>query len=502
MSLTERAATPGAGTLPGPASAAGPGRRLGPGPAATAPPAPRDPVRTAATGLSHQALALAVIAGCNAMIQLDDPIVNVALPGMRAGLGLSAVSASWVLGAYLLAFGALLLLGGRAGDILGRRRLFLTGVALFTVAAALRALAPSGAVMIAVRALQGAGAALAAPSGLALLLGTYAEGAARRRAIGVCTAVGACSTAGGLLLAGVLSFLGSWRWMLLLNVPIGVAVLLLGPRVLDETARNLGRFDLPGALLSAAGATGVVYGLARAADHPWGDATVAGPLSAGLVLLLVFVAVERRVEQPIVLPRLFADRNRLLAYVAVLAVPGALIGVYFFLSRFFQLHGWSPLTTAIALLPLPLAMAATAACAGTLARFASPRRLMAVGAVTLTVENLWLSRLEAGDTYATDVLPTLLLLGIGMALCVVPLTVLATSGLRGSEAGAACSVLNCLQALGGSLGVALLVTASSGQRTFTQTLSRGFTAGAVFGVVVLLAALAVRRPGSGRPRSG
>jgi EmrB/QacA subfamily drug resistance transporter len=434
--------------------------------------------------------ALAVIAGCNAMIQLDDPIVNIALPGMREGLGLSAVGASWVINAYLLAFGGLLLLGGRAGDILGRRKVFLAGVALFTAAASLRGLVPSAEALVAVRAVQGAGAALAAPSGLALLLSTFGEGASRKRAIAVCTTVGAVSTAGGLLLAGALTSLSSWRWVLFLDVPLGLAILLVAPLVLDETSRHHGRFDLAGALLSALGAASLVYGLARAAERPWSDPVVVGCVLAGLALLAVFAAVERRAQQPIVVPRLFADRSRLLAYLGTLAVPGALIGTYFFLNQYFQQqHGWSALTTACALLPLPVTMAVTASVAVRLEQRTGARRMWAAGAALLSSGNLWLATLEAGDGYVATVLPALVLLGAGMAFSVLPPTVLATSGLRGDEAGAAASVLNSLQSVGGSIGLACLVMVA----THTGGMAGGFTASASFAGLVLLAALLLDR---------
>ncbi|MFC8914748.1 MFS transporter [Streptomyces sp. NPDC057116] len=434
--------------------------------------------------------ALAVIALCNAMIQLDDPIVNVALPGMREGLGLSAVGASWVVNAYLLAFGGLLLLGGRAGDILGRRKVFLAGVGLFTAAAALRGLAPSGEFLVAVRVVQGVGAALAAPSGLALVLSMFAEGAPRKRAIAVCTAVGAVSTAGGLLLAGALTSLSSWRWVLYLDVPVGLAILLLAPFVIEETARNRGRFDLAGALVSALGAASLVYGLAQAAERPWSDPAVAGCVVAGAGLLVVFAVIERRAEQPIVVPRLFGDRNRVLAYAATLAVPGALIGTYFFLNQFFQgRHGWSALATACALLPLPVTMAATAGAAVRLERRIGAKRLMAAGAALLVAGNLWLARLGASDAYAADVLPALVLLGAGMACCVLPPTVLATSGLARDEAGAAAAVLNSLQSVGGSIGLAALVAVT----TQTGGTAGGFVTGAAFAGFALLAAALLRR---------
>ncbi|MFD6113913.1 MFS transporter [Streptomyces yangpuensis] len=438
-------------------------------------------------------LALAVIAGCNAMIQLDDPLMNIALPGIRADLGLSALAASWVIGAYLLAFGGLLLLGGRAGDILGRRRVFTAGVAVFTAAAALRALAPGGELLIAVRAVEGAGAAFAAANGFVLMLATFAEGPARKRAIAVCTAVGAAATAGGLLLAGALTSAGSWRWVLLLNVPVGLAVLFLVPRVIAETERVKGRFDLAGSVLSALAAAGLVYGLSQAAERPWNDLLVAGPLVAGATLLAGFVVVQRRTAQPIVRLGLFGDRDRALAFASMLVLPGALIGAYFFLSQFFQQDsGWSPLAAAFGLLPVPLTMAAAAGLAVRAERAIGPKRVMAVGAIALAVENLWLSCLGPQDSYLTAVLPSLVLLGAGMACCAVPATVLATSGLRPEELGSAGSVLNALQAVGGSLCIALLVTASSGHADFAGAMSAGFTAGAAFATAGLLLSLCLR----------
>ncbi|MFD0339761.1 MFS transporter [Streptomyces sp. NPDC127117] len=457
-------------------------------PLEVAAPAPTEPGRRARPGL-----ALAVIAGCNAMIQLDDPIMNIALPGIRADLGLSALAASWVIGAYLLVFGGLLLLGGRAGDILGRRRMFVAGVGLFTAAAAARAAVTGGELLIAVRAVEGAGAAFAAANGFVLMLATFPEGPARKRAIALCTAVGASSTAGGLVLAGALGSVGSWRWLVLLNVPVGLAIVLLAPRVVEETERVRGRFDLRGTLLSATGVGAVVYGLSQAGEHPWSSARVAGPLLAGLVLLSSFIGSQRRTEQPIVRLALFKDRNRALAFGSMLVLPGALTGAYFFLSQFFQQHhGWSALTAAFALLPVPLAMAATAAVAPRIERSLGPKPMMAIGATALAVENLWLSRLRYEDPYLTGVLPSLVLLGAGMTCCVVPATVLATSGLRPQELGSAGSVLNALQAIGGSLCIALLVTASAGYSDFADTMSAGFATGSGFAATGLLIALALR----------
>lgn len=444
----------------------------------------------AAAGPGRSGLALAVIATCNAMIQLDDPIVNIALPGMRRELGLSAVDASWVVTAYLLAFGGLLLLGARAGDLLGRRRVFLVGVGLFTAAALLRGPAPGIEYLIVVRAVQGTGAALAASNGLALLLATFPEGTARKKAIAVCTAVGALCAAGGLLLAGSLTALSSWRWVLYLDAPLGLAVLVLAPFALRETARTRGRFDLAGAVLSVLASACVVYGLARAAEHPWSDELVVVSLVTGALALAAFVAVERRAEQPIVPPRLFAHRDRLLAYAGTLAAPGAVIGAYFFLSQFFQAErGWSALAAGCALMPLPATMVLVALVAVRWERRWGVRRLMAGGAVLLVVGNGWLAALDTSDSYARGVLPGLMALGAGMACCVLPATIVATSAVRPGEAGAAAGALNSLQAIGGSIGLATLVT------VYTQGfgMAGGFTAGAVFACVALLAAVGMRR---------
>lgn len=476
----------------------------------TAPPKPAPAARAG--------LALGLLATCNAMIMIDESMVNIALPGMGQDLGLGPVGLGWVLNAYLLTFGGLLLLGGRTGDLLGRRRVFLAGVALFTAAAALRGLAPSGEFLIAVRAVQGIGAAFAAPSALALVLSLFPEGAGRKKAIAVCTAVGALSTAGGLLLSGALTSLSSWRWVLLLNVPIGVAILLLAPLVIAETPRSRGRFDLAGAVLSTAGAAALVFGLARVAEHPWSDPLVVGTLTAGVLLLVTFWFVERRAEQPVVVLRLFADRDRLTAYTGTFAVQGALIGTMFFLIQYFQyVAGHDPLTSALALTPVAVAMITMSGAAVRIERAVGPKRLMLTGAALLVVANLWLSRLEAGSDYWNTALPALLVFGTGMAFCVLPTTILGTSGLRHDEAGAASSVHNALQTVGASLGLAVLVTvaARAGSaaaenppaglpeeavqgHVFLESMSASFTAGACFAVAAFAVALFIRPAGATR----
>ncbi|MFD7627294.1 MFS transporter [Streptomyces sp. NPDC059851] len=484
----------------------------------TAPrPAPAAPAR----GAVGAGVALGLLASCNAMVLLDESMVQIALPGMGQGLGLTPVGLGWVINAYLLAFGGLLLLGGRMGDLLGRRKVFLTGVALFTVAAALRGAATSQEFLIAVRALQGVGSALATPSALALVLSTFGEGAPRKRAIAVYTAVGAASTAGGLLLAGTFSSLSSWRWMLLLNVPLGLLILLLAPLVVEETEPSRGRFDLAGALVSTLGAVCLVFGLTRAAEHPWTDVTVAGPATAGIALLLVFLVIERRAQQPIVVLRLFDDRNRIWAYAGTFAVQGALIGTGFFLVQFFQqFAGYSPLASAVALTPVAAAMITMSGAAVWLERRLGPRPLLLTGAVLLIASNVWLSRLTPDFHYGGSVLPALLLFGSGMAFCVVPPTILATSGLHSDEAGAASSVHNALQTVGASLGLAILVTVGTNAgrsaeqslpagappeeamgHVFVESMSASFLAGAGFAAAAFLAASFIRPSGAATART-
>ncbi|MEU6479775.1 MFS transporter [Streptomyces sp. NPDC047017] len=478
-------------------------------------PAPRPLPAAPGRGAVRAGTALALLAGCNAMVLLDESMVQIALPGMSQGLNLTPVGLGWVINAYLLTFGGLLLLGGRMGDLLGRRKVFLVGVALFTVAAALRGAATSGEFLIAVRAVQGIGSALAAPSALALVLSMSGEEGARKRAIALYMAVGAASTAGGLLLAGTFSSLGSWRWLLLLNVPLGLLILLLAPLVIEETTPSRGRFDLAGALVSTLGAVALVFGLTRAAEHPWTDLTVAAPIAAGAALLFVFWRIERRARQPIVVLRLFADRNRTWAYTTTFAVQGALIGTGFFLVQFLQrFAGYSPMLTAVALTPVAAAMITMSGAALWLERRLGPRTLLLAGAVLLLASNVWLSRLNPAFDYSADVLPALLLFGTGMALCVVPSVILATSGLHSDEAGAASSVHNTLQTLGASLGLALLVTVGTQagrgaeqslpggaspeetlSRVFVHSMSASFLAGAAFAATAFVTALFIRPSG-------
>src|SRR5512132_176452 len=279
----------------------------------------------------HPGIALAVIAASQLMVVLDATIVNIALPHIREALNFSTTSLSWVLNAYTLTFGGLLLLGGRAGDILGRRRVFITGILLFSLASLLGGLATSSGWLLAARALQGVGGAIASPTALALITTNFAEGPARNRAFGVFAAVSGSGAAVGLLLGGMLTSWLSWRWVLFVNVPIGILLAVAAPLYIAESERQPGRFDVAGALTSTAGMTSLVYGFIRAAQEGWSDAGTIASFAAAVVLLLAFLLVETRTAQPITPLHMFRNRNRAGSYAIMLALAAALFGMFFFL---------------------------------------------------------------------------------------------------------------------------------------------------------------------------
>jgi len=302
----------------------------------------------------HPSIVLGVILTAQLMVVLDATIVNVALPHIQRSLGFSNSSLSWVLNAYVLTFGGLLLLGARSGDLLGRRRTFLAGIALFSVSSLAGGFATASWMLLAARALQGVGGALAAPAALALLTTIFPDGAARVRAIGLFTTVSAAGGALGLVAGGLLTQWASWRWVMFVNVPIGLAVLVLGGAVLVETERRRGHFDLAGALASTGGMTGVVLGLVEAGTAGWTAPVTVGPLVGGLVLLGLFVRIEASATEPILPLRVLADRTRASANVARGLGYAGMYGIIFFLTQFLQdIQGHSALVTGVGFLPTP-----------------------------------------------------------------------------------------------------------------------------------------------------
>ena len=407
----------------------------------------------------HPALALTVIAASQLMVVLDGTIVNIALPQMQHALGFSTSNLSWVLNAYTLTFGGLLLLGGRAGDILGRRRVFITGILIFTLASFLGGLATSATWLLAARALQGVGAAIAAPTALSLITTNFAEGEERNRAFGVFSAVAVSGAAIGLIAGGMLTSWLSWRWVLFVNVPIGVLLATLAPMYITESERQPGRFDLGGAFTSTAGMTALVYGFIRAAQEGWSDPGTVGSFAAAVVLLALFLSIETRIRQPITPLHMFRERNRAGSYVIMLALAAAMFGQFFFLTLFVQdVLGYSPLRAGIAFLPITGAIVLTSQLAARSVTRVGPRRLMTAGALLAVTGLAWLSQVSVDSGYLDGILGPMLLFGLGMGLLFVPLTIVAVSGVAPHEAGAASSLLNVTQQVGGSLGLSILVT--------------------------------------------
>ena len=407
----------------------------------------------------HPALALTVIAASQLMVVLDGTIVNIALPQMQHALGFSTSNLSWVLNAYTLTFGGLLLLGGRAGDILGRRRVFITGILIFTLASFLGGLATSATWLLAARALQGVGAAIAAPTALSLITTNFAEGEERNRACGVFSAVAVSGAAIGLIAGGMLTSWLSWRWVLFVNVPIGVLLATLAPMYITESERQPGRFDLGGAFTSTAGMTALVYGFIRAAQEGWSDPGTVGSFAAAVVLLALFLSIETRIRQPITPLHMFRERNRAGSYVIMLALAAAMFGQFFFLTLFVQdVLGYSPLRAGIAFLPITGAIVLTSQLAARSVPRVGPRRLMTAGALLAVTGLAWLSQVSVDSGYLDGILGPMLLFGLGMGLLFVPLTIVAVSGVAPHEAGAASSLLNVTQQVGGSLGLSILVT--------------------------------------------
>jgi EmrB/QacA subfamily drug resistance transporter len=424
----------------------------------------------------HPGVALAVIAGAQLMVVLDATIVNIALPHIQGALHFSTTGLSWVLNAYTLTFGGLLLLGGRAGDVLGRRRVFITGILLFSLASLLGGLATSSAWLLAARALQGVGGAIASPTALALITTNFPEGPQRNRAFGVYAAVSGSGAAVGLLAGGMLTEWLSWRWVLFVNVPIGILLALLAPLYISESERRPARYDVAGALTSTAGMVALVYGFIRAAQEGWSDSVTIAAFVAAAVLLGVFLAVESRTSQPITPLHMFRNRNRSGSYGIMLGVAASLFGMFFFLTLFVQeVLGYSPLKAGLAFLPVSGVIIVAAQVVARLVPRVGPRRLMIAGALLASVGLAWLSRITVSSGYVDGLLGPMLVFGLGLGFLFVPLTLTAVAGVRREESGAASSLLNVMQQVGSSLGLSILVTVfGTASRNESTTLVRRF----------------------------
>jgi EmrB/QacA subfamily drug resistance transporter len=418
-------------------------------------------------------------------------------------LGFSPIALAWVFSAYSLAYGGLLLLGGRASDILGRRRMFMWGLGLVVVASVLGGVAPNEGLLIGARALQGVGFAFSGPAALSLIAATFPEGPKRAHALGVFSMVTGFGITLGLILGGVLTMV-SWRLVFFINVPIGLATILLArPPCLTETERHPGRFDFVGALTSTVGMVGVVYGFTHASTAGWTDAGTLVAFAIGVVLLAVFAFIEKRAEQPIMPLRLLSQGVRSGAYLAFVFLMAAMAGVYILLSLFVQnALGFSPLVAGLSFLPMAIVQFFAARSAPKLIPRFGLKPVLIAGVGLMLVEALWLTTTSGSGNYFTDLLGPFILLGGGLSLAFVPLNMTVLGGLPRRDTGAASGLLQAAQQIGLSLGVAILTTiyqttlanSSPGQPihdALAHSLAKAVIAAAVFSACALLIAVFV-----------
>lgn len=410
----------------------------------------------------HRWLILALIGVAQLMIVLDVTVVNIALPSAQEALGFSDELRQWVITGYALSFGSLLLLGGRLGDLFGRKRLFVGGLVGFAGASALGGFAPSFEVLVGARVLQGAFAALLAPAALSLLTTTFTVAEERNRAFSVFGMIGASGAAVGLILGGALTELLDWRWTMFINLlmalPAAVAAVRLLPA--DGTQRTKSRLDLPGTLTASVGLFALVYGFSNAESNGWGSPLTVAGIAVGLALVAAFVAVERRTEHPLLPLRVMADRGRSGGFLSIAIVGAGIFGVFLFLTYYMQqILGMSPLVSGLAFLPM-LALIMPAGAIGQtrlMPRF-GPRPVIAIGMLLSAVGMLLATGVSVDSSYGTGVLPALLVLGLGLGLIFGPAMDAATRGVDGPDAGVASALVNTGQQIGGSIGMALLST--------------------------------------------
>lgn len=440
------------------------------------------------------AVLLAVCAG-QFLVVLDVSVVNVALPSMRADLGLGQTSQQWVVNAYALTFAGFLLLGGRAADLFGRKRVFLTGLAVFTLASLAGGLAQDAWMLIGARAVQGLGSAVLAPTTLSILTTSFPEGSERTRAIGTWSAVGAGGGAAGGLVGGLLTDYLSWRWVLLVNVPVGALVLVGAALCLTESRAAAGRrLDVPGAFLVTAGVAALAYGIAETESHGWTAARSLGVILAGLLILAVFTWAESRTAQPLMPLGLFTVRSVSAANSVLLACGAATFATWYFLSLYMQnVLDYSPVKAGLSFLPHTVSIIVGSKLAPRLMARLDPRLIGAAGGFLSAGGLAWQSTLTAHGTFAGTILGPGILTMFGAGLLMTPIAAAATSGVGLSEQGLVSGLLNTSRQLGGALGLTILATVAAGRisaRTgaganAAQALSSGYSAAFLTGAAIL-----------------
>ena len=424
------------------------------------------------------------------MIVLDSSIMNIAIPSAKIELGISDTNQQWIITAYTLAFGSLLLLGGRIGDYVGRKKIFLIGLIGFAAASALGGVATTQGMLFASRALQGVFGALLAPAALSIISVTFIVPKERAKAFGVIGAISGGGAALGLILGGVLTEFFSWRWCLGVNTPIAIFAAVLALKFVKESkAQGDNSYDIPGVMTATAGLFSLTYGFNEAATKGWASSTTISFLIAAVVLLIIFVAIEMRVKNPLMPLRVVTERNRAGSYLGSLVVGAGLFSMFLFLGLYLQvILGYSPLKTGFAFLPFTAGIVVFAGVASILLPKFGPKRLMVPGLIAASFGLILMSRITPDTSYATHVLPSLLIMSSGMALVFIPLTSTALHAVSNHDTGVASAMLNTSQQIGGSLGTALLNTiaasattayavanAQLGDRVMPFAMTHGFT---------------------------
>ena len=454
-------------------------------------------------------LALVLLAMTQFVIVIDASIVNVALPSIGAHLHFARVDLSWVVNAYVLTFGGFLLLGGRMADLLGRRRMFMLGLVVFSLASFAGGIAQSEGWLIAARAVQGLGAAIVSPAALSIITVTFAEGAERNRALGIWGAVAGAGGAAGVLLGGILTSGLSWRWVLFVNVPIGLAAALLAPRTLRESRAEDGTttFDLPGAVTVTAGLSLLVYAVVDTVNSGWGSTATLLRLAGAAVLLIAFLGIELRSRHPLMPVSIFRLRTLRGANIVGLLVGMSLFSMFFFISLYLQdvLH-YSPIKTGISYLPLAVGIIISAGVASQLVTRVGFKPPLIAGMLLIAAGLLWFSQVPGtGGSFASDILGPSLLAAVGLGLSFVPVTIAAVTGTKPHEAGLASGLINTSEQVGGALGLAILATVANSRTqslfhagihssavALTKGYDRAFLVGAGFAVAgAILAAVLI-----------
>ena len=442
------------------------------------------------------------------MVVLDVAIVNVALPSIQTALGFSQENLQWVVSAYTLTFGGFLLLGGRTADLLGRRRVFLAGLALFSVASLACGLAQTDTFLIAARAVQGVGAAVISPGALSILMTTFKEGSERNKALGIWGAIAGVGGAAGVLLGGILTDTLGWEWIFLVNVPVGIAVILLTPRFVEESraVTQTRSFDVAGAISVTAGLALLVYALVNTDSAGWASGETIGLMAGAAALIVAFVVIEMRAKAPLLPLSIFRLRSLTGANIVGLLLGAAIFSMFYFLSLYMQqVLGYSALRSGFAYLLVAVTIIIAAAVSQALVTRYGAKVILAIGMALLTLGLLWFTMIEVNGTYVTNLVPGFLLTGVGLGFAFVPVSIAALQGVEGNEAGIASGLINTSQQIGGALGIAILATvatthtdsvmeaAGGDSSQFTRALTEGFqyafAVGAGMALIGLIATL-------------